>query len=125
MALPFTSAQKKVIDRAWSAAVRVVENDARQEARLSDSLRATTRHFGTTHAKAILLWLVDLGMREPGPERMGSLALEDDERLLAYMVGVFIRAFADERAARFGLARVMADAREAYTEAQNTHLASL
>lgn len=125
MALPFTSAQKKVIDRAWSAVVRVVENDARQESRLADSLRAESRHFGTTHAKSILLELVSRGLDEPGPETLDNLALEDDERIMAYMVGVFIRKFADERAARFGLSRALPDARDAYSEAQATHLATL
>lgn len=90
--MSYTRGETEVINSAWFTLMRCVEHSRLQESRLQDIIRDRAKHFGATSAKAHVMDMVRCGLKEPGPETLNNLSRDSNERVICYMVGVFLRS---------------------------------
>lgn len=93
--LDYTSGEKTVIESAWHTLMRCVESSWLQESRLRTLLRVETKEFGSVSAKALVMDQVRRGLQTPGPVTLANLSRERDEKVMAYIVGVYLRSERD------------------------------
>lgn len=122
MALPYTSAQKATIDAGWFALQRAVETNSLQETRLKNIFKSEKKEFGATSAKALVIEMVLRGMSPIGPATISNLALERDEKVIGFMIGVFLSGHLDNATPCID---AMLAARAAWNEAHQTYLKGL
>lgn len=89
--LPYTKAEAADINGAWFALMRAVEHSSKQEARISRTLKALKKHFHESTAKARIIENVRHGLRQEGPATLENLTGREDDDILCYMVGVYLR----------------------------------
>ena len=89
--LPYTKAEASDLSDAWFALMRAVESSSLQEARVSRTLKLLKKQFHEGTAKSRVIENVRHGMSVPGPETLENLANRDDDDILCYMVGVYLR----------------------------------
>lgn len=89
--LPYTKAEASDLSDAWYALMRAVESSSLQEGRVSRTLKGLKKHFHEATAKARIIENVRHGLGMPGPETLCNLAHRDDDDILCYMVGVYLR----------------------------------
>lgn len=88
--LPYTKAEAREINDGWYSLMRAVEHSAKVEHRITSALKGSKKHFHELTAKARIMRDVRHGMTPSGPATIPNLALEDDDTILCYMVGVYL-----------------------------------
>lgn len=121
MALKYDANQTKVINESWFTLMRAVEHSIQQEQRLMDAHKILRKDFGTTAARAHIMGYVMHGMGDVGPATLDNLAFQNDQIILCYMVGVYVKA----RDCDKELIQALEVAKVAESEAQNSFLDSL
>ncbi len=89
--LPYTKTEASDVSDAWFALMRAVESSSLQEARVSRTLKDLKKHFHEATAKSRIIDNVRHGMEATGPETLNNLSGRDDDDILCYMVGVYLR----------------------------------
>lgn len=121
MALKYNAKQTKIINESWFTLMRAVEHSIQQEKRLTDAHKILKKHFGNVAARAHIMGYVMQGMGEVGPATIDNLAFQNDQVILCYMVGVYLKARDYDRE----LIQALKSAKVAESEAQNSFLDSL
>lgn len=121
MALKYNAKQTKVINDSWFTLMRAVEHSIHQEKRLTDAHKILKKHFGNVAARAHIMGYVMHGMGDVGPATIDNLAFQNDQVILCYMVGVYLKVRDHDK----GLIHALKVAKVAESEAQNNFLDSL
>lgn len=121
--LPYTSAQRKAIDDAHYALMRAVERSNLMERRINAVLKSEAKEFGLVSAKAHVAEFVYHGMREAGPATLANLCYERDEKIICYMVGVYLLNALDNGPQE--LIRALESSKAAWNEAHRAYLESV
>ena len=96
--LSFTAAEKKAIDDGWYALKRLVEINSTIERRVDALAKSETKEFGLHSGRALVLEQVLRGTLCNGNMvQIQNLSLERDEKILAFMVGVWLQDYTMDR----------------------------
>lgn len=119
MALVFTKKQELAIRDAWNEISGAVESNTFQEGRLRRCLKESMKHFGPVMGRLHLISEINAGWLGPiTAETMCHRVADHEERILAFMVGVWIR---DRSRGTEGLRLSIREALDAYLEAQREY----
>lgn len=114
----FTRKQEKTIRKAWSTVEVLVQSSNDQGRRLANCLRVSMKYYGPVAGRYHLLSEIGNGLRN---DRVAaSVCCEGDERVLAYMVGVWLESRG--KAHGTDLLKELEEARIAYRDAQLAYL---
>lgn len=98
--MPFTAAQKKAIDDGWYALKRLVEINSTIERRVDALAKSEIKEFGLHSGRALVLEQILRGTLCNGNMvQIQNLSLERDEKILAFMVGVWLQDYTVDRRA--------------------------